>query len=172
MFWEVPLVQKVRIHPAQLSTNIEETIKIELRNTVEGQITPETGLILLVIRVVDVGPGIVSQRTGYGLFDVKYDAIVFRPQSGQVVDAVIQSVSPQGFMAGAGPLEVFVATKSMPDGYTYDYENGSFHDSKAENVFMPGTKVRVKIISTKPHIDMSRLTGTATIKDPCFGVII
>ena len=98
MFWEVELTQKVRIHPNSLASDITTTtINQELRNTVEGSVTPNNGIILLVKNIISVGSGIVSFRTGYALFDVRYNAVVFHPRKGQIVDAVITSVIEHGF---------------------------------------------------------------------------
>lgn len=180
MFWEVTLNQSVRIHPLKLASDLTSTtIEGELRNIVEGMITAETGIILTVQKIEDIGDGIVSQRTGYAIYDVKYRALIFRPLPNQVLDAFIISVNEQGIKAAAGPLEIFIAKKCISPGFDFDIENTSF-TKKVKNetdnsiytiVLMKGTRIRVKIINTKPHTDFTKLTATATINDKGLGFI-
>ena len=142
-------------------------------------ITADTGIILTVQKIEKIGDGIVSQRTGFAIYDVKYRAIIFRPLPNQVIDAFITSVNEQGIKAEAGPLEIFVATRCISQGFEFDVENTSF-TKKIKNekdgsilpiVLMKGSKIRVKIINTKPHTDFTRLTATATINDKGLGFI-
>lgn len=192
MFWEVELTQKVRIHPNSLASDITTTtINQELRNTVEGSVTPNNGIILLVKNIISVGSGIVSFRTGYALFDVRYNAVVFHPRKGQIVDAVITSVIEHGFLATAGPLELFVSKRLIPEWYSYDANNSSFvpvvgqattnsqgkltvlgaNDVRKNYILAAKTKIRVKIVNTKPHSDSTKLVATGNINDEFLGFI-
>lgn len=192
MFWEVELTQKVRIQPNKLASDIATSkIESELRNTVEGLVTPNSGIILLVKNIISTGPGKISFRTGNALFDVRYNAVVFHPRKGQIIDAVITKVVVHGVSASAGPLEVFISNKCMPGWYRYELESSSFqpncgnvltnnqgkqialnaNDSRKNHVLAVNAKVRVKIISTRPHTDSTRLIATGSIDDEFLGYI-
>lgn len=178
MFWEVELNQSVRIHPMKLASDLtSNTIEAELRNIVENTITADAGIILQVRKIQGFSDGIVSQRTGFAIYDVKYTAIIYRPLPNQVIDAFIISVSEQGIKAAAGPLEIFIATKCISPGFEYDVENSSF-TKKATNendgssytiVLMKSNKIRVRIINTRPHTDFTKLIATGTINDVGLG---
>ncbi|KAH0788137.1 DNA-directed RNA polymerase II subunit rpb7 [Histomonas meleagridis] len=193
MFWEIELSQKVRIHPTNLSRDIEtSTLGRELRKCVEGLVTPNDGIILHVQKIISFDAGFISFRTGFAIFNVKYSAIVFHPRKGQVIDAVITEVKNLGIYAEAGPLSLFIANKCMPEWYQFSWENSSFvpivgatailgnqgkvkqlttNDQRKNYVLQRGTKIRVKIINAKPHTDLTKLTATATIDDEYLGFI-
>lgn len=180
MYWEVTLNQSVRIHPMKLASDLTSTtIKDELRNIVEGMITADTGIILKVKEILKKGAGVVSQRTGFAIYDVEYSAIIFRTFPNQVIDAFIISVSEQGIKAAAGPLEIFIATKCISSGFDFDVENTSFtkkvknenDGSKYSIVLMKGSKIRVRIINARPHADFTKLIATGTINDVGLGFI-
>lgn len=40
---------------------------------------------------------------------MEYDALVFRPFEGEVLDAVVKNVNKMGFFCEAGPLDIFVS---------------------------------------------------------------
>ena len=194
MFWEVELSQKVRIHPTNLSSDIESnTLNRELRKCVEGLVTPNNGIILYVKNIISTDAGVVSFRTGFAIFDVKYNAIVFHPRRGQIIDAIITKVTALGLCAEAGPLELYIAKKCIPEWYTFDHENSSFvpvvgatpisnnqgklqqissSDPRKNYVLQGRTKIRVKIINAKPHTDLTKLVATASIDDEYLGFIV
>lgn len=51
------------------------------------------GFIVSVVSIDDMSEGLVLAGRGEVLFHVKYKAIVFRPIRGEVVDAIVKSVS-------------------------------------------------------------------------------
>ena len=170
MFWEVSLHHKIRVHPMNMSSELTtKTVQSELRSAVEGTIKADIGIILAVLKIEDLSVGKVSQRSGFAIYDVKYRALVFRPLTHQVIDAFIIGVNEHGINADAGPLEIFIAKKLMPEGFEFDMENSSF--TKGNVVLVKGAKIRVRIISTKPHADFTKMTATATMNDKGLGYI-
>lgn len=61
----------------------------------------------------------MEDHSGQAVFEVKYQAIVFRPFKGEVLDAIVYNVSKMGFFAQAGPLEIFVSTHLIPTDYAF-----------------------------------------------------
>jgi DNA-directed RNA polymerase II subunit RPB7 len=164
MFQELKLNHTVRIAPSSLSFGINDTIDQELRVQVEGSVTARNGMVIRVTNIDKIGVGRVSQRSGYGLFDVTYSAIVCCPCSGMVIDAIITRVSAQGFHADAGPLEVFVAKPNLlPTRYSYRPEADSWMSNERDPPLRASTVVRVKIINTLPNAERTRLTGTGSM---------
>ena len=151
MFWDIELEHDVRIHPTQLSNDIKNTVIKELRQSVEGKITEESGLILKVQdELIEIKDGFVSQRTGYGVFTVRYKAIVFNPRPGRIIHAIIKTVNSQGITATAGPLDIFISADNLPDGYQPDHDYNTYKNEKYPNqVFQNGVKIRVRLLNVK-----------------------
>jgi DNA-directed RNA polymerase subunit E'/Rpb7 len=172
MFQELLLKHIVRVHPLNLSFGIRDTIDQELRLHVEGSITAQNAMVIRVTSVERVGMGAVSQRSGFGLFDVSYKAIVCAPRRDMVLDAVITRITTQGLHAEAGPLELFVAKPNLPPGvYTFRPEADAFVSTGDDPPLRPSTIVRIRIISTLPNAERTRLTGTASMKGVGLGPI-
>jgi DNA-directed RNA polymerase subunit E'/Rpb7 len=172
MFQEHILKHTVRVHPVNLSFGIRDTIGQELRLHVEGSITAQNAMVIRVTSVERIGMGSVSQRTGFGLFEVSYKAIVCAPRRDMVLDAVITRISTQGLHAEAGPLELFIAKPNLPPGlYVYRPEADAFVSTADDPPLKPTTVVRIRIISTLPNAERTKLTGTASMKGIGLGPI-
>ena len=168
MWREVELHQNIRIAPMFINQNIRQKIREELHSKVEGQITREYGMVLgITDDEITTGPGRVSQRTGYVLFDVKFRALICCPSGGDIVDAEIKKVSHHGIRGEAGPVEIFVAAKNIPNG-EFDMESvvwkvASPNEDGGRTVLAPGTVIRVRIISAAPNNEMTRITAPASL---------
>jgi DNA-directed RNA polymerase II subunit RPB7 len=171
MFREWQLTEQIRIPPINLSSGIRETIDSELRNLVEGKVTAETGIILCITSIISTGVGFVSQRSGFAIFDVQYKGIVCCPRKDQIVDAIITSSNLNGFFAEAGPVEIFVAKKSLPEGFAYNLNTAAYENVQTSAVLQAHTIIRVKIISTKPNPQMTKLTAVATMVGEGLGLL-
>ena len=53
--------------------------------------------------------GKLKEGTGWAEFKLQYDAIVFRPFKGEVLECVVREVNKFGFFAECGPQQVFVS---------------------------------------------------------------
>jgi hypothetical protein len=53
--------------------------------------------------------GKLKEGTGWAEFKLQYDAIVFRPFKGEVLECVVKEVNKFGFFAECGPQQVFVS---------------------------------------------------------------
>jgi DNA-directed RNA polymerase subunit E'/Rpb7 len=52
---------------------------------------------------------ILTYSLGDVLFTVKYQAVVFRPFKGEVLDGVVHTISKEGLFINIGPLDGFVS---------------------------------------------------------------
>mmetsp|Transcript_28395 Transcript_28395/g.71314 ORF Transcript_28395/g.71314 Transcript_28395/m.71314 type:complete len:137 (-) Transcript_28395:1032-1442(-) len=120
MFFDVTLEKQLYIHPRYFGPKIRMTLYAKLHSEVEGTCSGRHGFIIKVISVEDIGKGVIQDSTGFVRFSVRYKAIVFRPFKGEVVDAVVESVNPEGFFCVAGPLRMFVSKYSIPSEMFFD----------------------------------------------------
>ena len=60
--------------------------------------------------------GRIKEGMGFVTFPLQYQAIVFRPFKGQVLDAIVTLVNKMGFFAEVGPLQVVMGKKGCEKG--------------------------------------------------------
>ncbi|EFC37642.1 predicted protein [Naegleria gruberi] len=120
MFFLVDLDKNIRLHPKFFGPDLTRTLRARLQNDVEGQCTGRDGYIVSVTEITKIGQGKIGESSGYATFPINYKAIVFKPFKGEVCDAVVYKVTPVGFFASVGPLNVFVSSHAVPDDMKYD----------------------------------------------------
>ncbi|ORX60286.1 hypothetical protein DM01DRAFT_1316766 [Hesseltinella vesiculosa] len=169
MFFLKDLTHTITLHPSYFGPNMQSQLKDKLYADVEGSCTGQYGYIITVISILNFSKGKVLPGSGLAEFRVKYQAIVFKPYKGEVLDAVISTVNKLGFFADVGPLQVFVSAHMLPTDMRYD-PNSSFPCFASDDqVIQKDTQVRVKLVGTR--IDAKEIFAIGTIKEDYLGVI-
>ena len=57
----------------------------------------------------DISDGRIQDTTGEIIYKVKFQALVFRPIQGEILDGIVKYVTNECFMIESGPLEAFVS---------------------------------------------------------------
>lgn len=167
-FFVITMYRRVHIHPRFFGVKLHDMLTQRLMLEVEGTFAGRYGFVIAVLQVLEPIPtGELDDTTGYAVFPLKYQAVVFRPFKGEVLDGVVSKVTNHGIFADSGPLTVFISRYWMPTGmkfnaHTFETEDGV--DSVRE-----GSSVRFRIIGLK--IEATEISATGTIMDPYLGPI-
>jgi DNA-directed RNA polymerase II subunit RPB7 len=127
MFFLYNLERQVTLHPSYFGRNMHELVTGKLLKDVEGTCTGRY-YIITVMDTFDVSEGRILPGSGLAEFTVRYRAVVWRPFKGETVcytameftsnranlavsqvDAIVTGVNYEGFLAMAGPLQLFVS---------------------------------------------------------------
>jgi DNA-directed RNA polymerase II subunit RPB7 len=132
-------------------------------------------------------PGIIEYDSGSVTYQVTYQALLFRPLTNEVLDAVVGVVNALGFFAFVGPLRIFVSKHSMPSDISglgeptdndvgggsaiggYDGERSSWISADKVVEIKAGCGVRLKIIGST--VEEGNITGIGSIKDDFLGLV-
>jgi len=79
-------------------------LKHKLLSDVEGTCSGQYGYIICVLdhQKIDIGAGKIVPGVGLAEFTVKYQAIIFKPFKGEVVDATVTTVNKVCFVFDGG----------------------------------------------------------------------
>ena len=82
------------LHPKYLGRRLQETIKSQLYNEVEGKYFPGIGYVLMVLdQPTDAGIGLIDPNTGFAEFRIKYYALVYCPVIHEVTYAFVKQIT-------------------------------------------------------------------------------
>lgn len=114
--------------------------------------------------------GVIEYDTGDVSYTVTFQALLFRPFKGEVLDIVVDNVNQVGIFGYAGPLRVFVPRRQMPDYLEggYDAERGSYISDDQEEEIKQGCSVRAKVMMAKR--EDGHITASASMKDDYLGL--
>lgn len=169
-FFVVSMHRQVHIHPRFFGVKLQEMLTQRLMLEVEGTFAGRYGFVIAVLQVMEPIPtGALDDTTGYAIFPLRYQAVVFRPFRGEVLDGVVSKTSEQGFYTESGPLTVFVSYHQLPGGMTFDVNNQAWNSDDAVDNIKEGTSVRFRIMGLK--IEATEISATGTIQDQYLGPI-
>jgi DNA-directed RNA polymerase II subunit RPB7 len=136
----------VVVPPHALKYNLHYVIQDRLSRSLRGKCTEENGFIMELKRITAISEGVIDRKNGAVHYDVDFVAKILRPQTGDVLEAVVSRVFKIGVFADLGPLSIFVPLSHMPK--TLQFETlpvPSFREESTKNILKPGSEVRVKI---------------------------
>lgn len=168
-FFVVTLSRRLHIHPRFFGVKLRDFLTRRLVLEVEGTFSGRYGFVVAVLHVYDdFPPGELDEETGFAVFPVRYQAVVFRPFKGEVLDSVVTKTTAFGFFAEAGPLSIFVSHHLLPTDYKYKSELDQWQSQDGlDEIIKANSAVRLKIIGLK--IEASDISATGTIKESYLG---
>eukprot|EP00245_Coleochaete_scutata_P008202 TRINITY_DN2450_c0_g1_i1.p1 TRINITY_DN2450_c0_g1~~TRINITY_DN2450_c0_g1_i1.p1 ORF type:complete len:182 (+),score=27.58 TRINITY_DN2450_c0_g1_i1:135-680(+) len=174
MFFHLWMSKNLLMHPREFGPRLREKLTEQLTSMVEGQCSGQHGFVVAVTAVdQNIGMGLITDGTGYVKFPVKYQAVVFRPFQGEILESVVTTVNKMGFFAEAGPVQIFVSSHLIPDDMEFRSGGGD-----SENCFTTAdggvkiekdSEVRLKIVGTR--VDATQIHCIGTIKDDFLGLV-
>lgn len=123
------LTHTILLHPSYFGPRMLQYLESKLYSDVEGTCSGQFGYIISVVNIKDVGKGMIIPGTGQAEFIARYQAVVFKPFKGEVVDGIVNNVNrvclsslchsyrhahlrdEMGFFVDVGPLTVFVSAQ-------------------------------------------------------------
>lgn len=171
MFFIKDLSLNLQLHPSYFGPQMNQYLRDKLLTDVEGTCTGQFGYIVCVLdsMKIDVGKGKVLPQTGAAEFEVKYRAVVWKPFKGEVMDAVVNSVSKMGVIADAGPLSVFISKHMVPSDMQFNPSSNPPVYESEDQVIQKGSRIRLKLIGTRT--DVNEIYAIGTIKEDYLGAL-
>ncbi|OAF66519.1 RNA polymerase II subunit B7 [Intoshia linei] len=171
MFYQILLEHDILLHPQYFGAEIVESIKKKLFSEVEGTCTGKYGFVVTVARIENIGAGKIQCGEGLVVFPVRYQAIVFRPFKGEILDSIVKQVNKVGIFTQIGPMSCFISRHSIPSDMTYDEEsNPTCYRSKNEEfIIQTDDIIRIMVVGTR--VDSNDLFAIGTLLDDYLGLI-
>lgn len=171
-FFLVTLKRDVEIHPKFFGVKLMERLTQRLSVEVEGSFAGRYGFIVSVLHMETDPPpeGRLDDSSGMAVFNLEYNALVFRPFKGEVMNAVVSKVVQHGFFAEAGPLTIFVSHHLLPDEMRFNSARESWRSESIEDSeeIMKDSAVRLRIIGLR--IEATTISATGSVKENYLGL--
>ncbi|BFZ62272.1 DNA-directed RNA polymerase II subunit [Saitoella coloradoensis] len=175
MFFMNNLTHTLTLPPSSFGPHIRRDLTQILTSTLEGTCSGPNGYIIAILNPtrIDISKGLIQPGTGLAVFECKYQALVFKPFKGEVVDGVVSTVSMMGFFADVGPLSVFVSKHLIPSEMHFEAAGvgggGGRYESGDLGVIEKGAKVRMKIVGLR--VENTQIFAIGTIKEDYLGAL-
>ncbi len=161
----------VRVPPTKFRMKTEEAVKSSLEDRWEGMLEKNTGVILSVVSVENVGEGKILPGDGAIYYPVRFRVLSYSPDMYEIVKGSVIDVTEFGVFVRSGPLDGMIhVSQIMDDFVSYDAKNSVFSGRDSGRVLKEGDIVRARIISISMGRETKYKIGLTT-RQPGLGVL-
>lgn len=138
----------VRIPPERLGEDLEAVILEQARSTFEGRVENGEIMTVLIRDIKRVGEGRIVHGDGAVYQNVRYQAIIFKPIVGELVEGNVVQIIKFGAFVGFGPLDGLIHISQIADD-RFDADEGGQRliGKETKREIRRDDEVRARIVS-------------------------
>jgi len=171
MYYNVKVEDTVRITPDLFGEDLDEVVKGIVEKTFEGTIRKNHGIIVVAQNITPVGDGIVIHGDGAMYQKIVFDALTFKPEMQEVVDALICEIVEFGAFCHIGPIDALIHMSQIMNDYVQvDSENEIITGKEKKQRLQVGDPVRARIVAISLNELSARESKIGlTMRQPALG---
>ncbi|MCD6414022.1 MAG: DNA-directed RNA polymerase [Candidatus Diapherotrites archaeon] len=170
MYQLITVRDTVRVPPKDFGKPMKESSLIALREKYENKYDSDTGIVLAVSKVDEIGDGRIIPGDGASYHDVVFESLVFNPQIHEVITGKVSEITQFGAFVRIGPIDGLVHVSQITDDFmSYNEKTGTLIGKESGKVLKEGDTVRARIVtlSLKPVTNDSKIG--LTMRQPGLG---
>jgi DNA-directed RNA polymerase subunit E' len=171
MYYKVKVEDTIRIMPDLFGEDLDEVVKNIVEQTFEGTIRKNHGIIVVAQNITPIGDGIVIHGDGAMYQKVQFDALTFKPEMQEVVDALICEIVEFGAFCHIGPIDALIHMSQIMNDYVQvDSENEIITGKEKKQKLKVGDSVRARIVAISLNELSARESKIGlTMRQPALG---
>jgi len=171
MYYKVKVEDTIRIPPNLFSEDLNEVVTEIVQKTFEGTMRKNHGVIVVAQDIKPVGNGIVIHGDGAMYQKVSFDALTFKPELQEVLDAVVCEIVEFGAFCHIGPLDALVHMSQIMNDYVeVDADSEVITGKEKKLVLKSGDPVRARVVAVSLNELSARESKIGlTMRQPSLG---
>ncbi len=171
MYYKVRVQDTIRIPPNKFSNNLDEVVTEIVQTTFEGTMRKDYGVIVVANKIESVGPGIVIHGDGAMYQKVAFDALTFKPELQEVIDAIVCEIVEFGAFCHIGPLDALVHMSQIMNDYVeVDSDSEVIVGKEKKLTLKKGDVVRARVVAVSLNELSARESKIGlTMRQPSLG---
>lgn len=171
MYNMVKIEDTVRIPPDRFADDLNEVVTEIVQENFEGSMRRRHGIIVVAQNIEPVGDGIVIHGDGAMYQKVAFDALVFKPDLQEVIDAVVCEIVEFGAFCHIGPMDALVHMSQVMNDYVeVDADNEVITGKEKKHRLKTGDPVRARVVAVSINEVSSRESKIGlTMRQPNLG---
>jgi DNA-directed RNA polymerase subunit E' len=170
MYKILTIEDTVRVPPRRFNEDVGSVIMSEFENVVAGRIDKNVGIILSVIKVIEMGDGKIIMGDGAIYYDVKLDVLVYQPILNEIVEGTVTEIIEFGAFINFGPMDGLAHVSQITEDYmSYDQKNAMLAGKESKKTLKLGDTVRTRIVSISLKTKFANSKIGLTMRQPYLG---
>ncbi len=148
MYQIVTIEDVVRVPPAKFGLELNEALKASVAEKMEGKLDTQTGIVLSVIGIDEVGEGKIIPGDGAVHYQTKFKILSWMPHEQETAEGSVVDITEFGAFIRIGAIDGLVHISQVMDDYvSYDEKNSQLAGKESHRILKQGDSVRARIIS-------------------------
>jgi len=171
MYYRVKIEDTIRIPPNKFSQDLDAVVTDIVQKTFEGTMRKNHGIIVVADNIKPVGHGIVIHGDGAMYQKVVFNALTFKPELQEVLDAIVCEIVEFGAFCHIGPLDALVHMSQIMNDYVeVDAENEIITGKEKKFTLKTGDPIRARVVAVSLNELSSRESKIGlTMRQPSLG---
>ena len=124
MFYVAEIEDYIRVEPKLFGLSTNEAVRKQLDETYKGYVGRETGVVISVIDVLEVGDGIIIFGDGAVYYKSKFKLLVWKPEMQELVYGIIAEITNFGAFIDLGKIHGMIhISQTMEDYVSFSKSN-------------------------------------------------
>ncbi|MEM3412130.1 MAG: DNA-directed RNA polymerase [archaeon] len=172
MYYEVTIEDVVRLDPARFNEPIKEAVLKILKNTYEGKIDKDLGLIVAITEIEEIEDGLLVPDDPGSFHKTKFKMICFKPELHEIIRGYITNITEYGAVVRFGPMDGFMHISQIADDFiSYNGKTQSLTGKQKKINLQAGDVVIAKIIAVSLKNNVAESKINLTMRQPGLGKI-
>ena len=169
MYYLAEVRDTIRVVPKRFGENLDEVVLEICRETFEGTISKELGLTIVVVDLLEIGPGRLVPGDGAAFYDVKFSTLNYLPEDREFIIGDVVEVTDFGVFLRLGCVDALCHVSQVADDfYSYSSKQGALIGRESGKSISVGDRVRARIIAVT--IGKSQIRIGVTMRQAGLGV--
>ncbi|MHA1435720.1 MAG: DNA-directed RNA polymerase, partial [Candidatus Heimdallarchaeota archaeon] len=169
MYYVAEVRDTIRVIPKRFGENLEEVVIQICRETFEGTISRDLGLTIVVMDLLDIGPGKLVPGDGAAFYDVIFTTLNYLPEDREFIIGDVVEVTDFGVFLRLGCVDALCHVSQVADDfYSYSSKQGALVGRESGKSISVGDRVRARIIAVT--IGKSQIRVGVTMRQAGLGV--
>ena len=160
----------VRIPPSYFGENLEDAALKVLRETYEGIIDKELGLVISVHNVKVEEEGRIIPGDGATYHVAEFEVLSYYPYLKEVVEGDVVEITDFGVFVNLGPVDGLIhKSQVLDDKISYDSRRGALIGQETKRIIERGDVLRARITSVSTSSSNKLMRIALTMRQPFLG---
>jgi len=169
MYYVAEVRDTIRVIPKRFGEDLEEVVLEICRETFEGTISKELGLTIVVVDLLEIGPGRLVPGDGAAFYDVIFSTLNYLPEDREFILGDVVEVTDFGVFLRLGCVDALCHVSQVADDYySYSSKQGALLGRESGKTISVGDRVRARIIAVT--IGKSQIRIGVTMRQAGLGV--
>ena len=171
MYYIVKIEDTIRILPEKFGEDLDEVVKQIVQNDFEGTMRKNHGIIVAANDIEPVGDGIVIHGDGAMYQKVAFNALTYKPELQEVIDAIVCEIVEFGAFCHIGPIDALIHMSQIMNDYVeVDAESEVIMGKEKKKTLKTGDSVRARIVAVSLNELSARESKIGlTMRQPALG---